>query len=127
MLKLNLRLAIWASVLNCFWGLVIVQLLSIQGLPKGFMMAVVLSTFLAALFATNGYYLLTKFFSKGRFLYYFLGVAFFVFSNFTAFEAQLSDGSPTPINFPFLVLPMHAIFTFIMVYRMPQLAEKLPV
>lgn len=125
-LKLNLKLAIWVAVLNCIWGLVAVKLFAISGLPKGFMVALVLSSFLVAIFAANAFFLLTKFFTRGNFLYYFLGISFFVLSNFPAFEASLPDGSPMPINFPILVLPMHAISAIYHVYIMPQKAQALP-
>lgn len=124
LLKLNLKFAVWAAVFNCFWGLVVVKLFSIQGLPNGFMVAVVLSTFLVALLSTIGYFLLKKFFTRGLFLYYFLGTSFYIFCNFPAFELQLPDGSPMPNYFALLVLPMHAICAFLLVYKMPQLALK---
>ena len=125
-LKLNLKLAIWVAVINCIWGLLSVKLFSISDLPNGFMVAVVLSTFLVAIFAANAFFLLNKFFSRGNFLYYFLGISFFVLSNFPAFEAVLPDGSPMPINFPILVLPMHAISAIYHVYLMPKKAQTLP-
>jgi hypothetical protein len=124
--KLNLKLAIWVAVLNCIWGLIAVKLFAISGLPKGFMVAVVLSTFLVAIFAANAFFLLNKFFTRGPFLYYFLGISFFVLSNFPAFETALPDGSPMPINFPFLVLPMHLISAIYHVYLMPKKAQTLP-
>jgi hypothetical protein len=125
-LKLNLKLAIWVAVINCIWGLLAVKLFSISSLPKGFMVAVVLSTFLVAIFAANAFFLLNKFFTRGIFLYNFLGLSFFILSNFPAFEASLPDGSPMPINFPILVLPMHLCSAIFHVFLMPKKAQTLP-
>ena len=93
--------------------------MNISGLPKGFSVAVVMSSIFPVLLASIIYFLLIRNFTRGYLLYMFLGVSFMLLSNFPAFETTLPDGTPTPANFALLVIPMHFVAGLSALYLIP--------
>lgn len=108
-----------SAAINTIWNQLGIFVMNISGLPKGFSVAVVMSSILPVLFASIIYFLLIRNFTRGYLLYMFLGVSFMLLSNFPAFEVTLPDGTPTPANFALLVIPMHFVAGLSALYLIP--------
>ncbi len=118
-LKAGLFAGLVSAAINTIWNQIGIYFLNINQLPKGFSVAVVLSSIFPVLFAAVVYYLLVRNFTRGYLLFMFLGIGFMLLSNFPAFESQLPDGSPMPVNFPLLVIPMHFVAGLSALYLIP--------
>ncbi|MCF8253393.1 MAG: hypothetical protein K9H61_05925 [Bacteroidia bacterium] len=105
-----------AAGLNVAWLYILEFAVNIQGLPKGFTVAVVISSILPLLVGALVYGFLIKSFLKGQMLFYILSVAFAVFSLFPSFQEILPDGNVAPANFALLTVPMHLIAAVVGVY-----------
>ena len=108
-----------AAAINTIWNQIGILMMNVSGLPKGFSVAVVMSSILPVLLASIIYFLLIRNFTRGYLLYMFLGVSFMLLSNFPAFEVTLPDGTPTPANFALLVIPMHFVAGLSALYLIP--------
>ena len=112
-LKKVIRQAIYAGLiaacLNLFWYWVIEKKYSITGLPKGFLVAIAISSILPILVGGLGYFAMLKFVPKGEMLFLIIGIAFLVFSIFPSFETNMPDGTKAPEHFALLTVPMHFI------------------
>lgn len=114
-----LKTGLLGAIINSIWLQVFLRIFEITGLPKGFEVAVVLSSLFPVLLAGFVYYFLVSSLSRGYALFLVLGIAFLAFSNFPAFDTNLPDGSPMPSNFKWLVIPMHFISGFLALYQLP--------
>lgn len=118
--KAALFAGILSAGINTVWNQIAISLFDIQGLPKGFAIAVIMSSILPVLFASLVYFLLNRFFTRGYLLYMILGIAFMLFSNFPAFETNLPDGTQMPKYFALLVIPMHFVAGLSALYFIPK-------
>lgn len=108
-----------SAAINTIWIQLGILIMNVSGLPKGFSIAVIMSSILPVVFASIIYFLLIRNFTRGYLLYMFLGVSFMLLSNFPAFETTLPDGTPTPSNFALLVIPMHFVAGLSALYLIP--------
>ncbi|MCG9880142.1 MAG: hypothetical protein MH472_06035 [Bacteroidia bacterium] len=106
-LKAAFRGSLIASGINIAWLYSLEFLLKISGLPKGFPLAVVLSTIIPLLLGAILYVVFVKNFKKGEVMFLMLASGFTLLSLFPSFEPMLPDGNPAPENFALLTVPMH--------------------
>jgi len=106
-LRAAFRGSLIASGINIAWLFSLEFLLNISGLPKGFPLAVVLSTLIPILLAAVLYVIFVKNFQKGEIMFLVLAAGFALLSLFPSFEPILPDGNPAPANFALLTVPMH--------------------
>ncbi len=106
-LRAAFRGSLIASGINIAWLFSLEFLLNISGLPKGFPLAVVLSTLIPILLAAVLYVIFVKNFQKGEIIFLVLAAGFVLLSLFPSFEPILPDGNPAPANFALLTVPMH--------------------
>lgn len=106
-LKAAFRGSLIASGINIAWLYSLEFLLKISGLPKGFPLAVVLSTIIPLLLGAILYVVFVKNFKKGEVMFLMLASGFTLLSLFPSFEPILPDGNPAPENFALLTVPMH--------------------
>jgi len=119
-LRAALRGSLIASGINIAWLFSVEFYLNIVGLPKGFPLAVVLSTGLPILLAALLYVVFVKNFQKGEVMFLVLAAGFTLLSIFPSFEPILPDGSAAPANFALLTVPMHFFAAVIGVYYIIQ-------
>jgi hypothetical protein len=108
-IKAALQGGLVSAGINILWYVILVNTVGISNLPKGFVMAIVISSILPLILGSFVYVLLLRNFLKGKLLYYILASAFAVFSIFPSFQTVLPDGSVAPANFALLTVPMHFI------------------
>ena len=111
--KAALQGGLVSAVINLLWYSLLSITLSFGTLPKGFMVAIVISSVLPLFLGAVVYVLLVKNFLKGQMLYFILATAFAIFSIFPSFQPILPDGSTAPHNFALLTVPMHFIVAVI--------------
>jgi len=119
-LRAALRGSLIASGINIAWLFSVEFYLNIVGLPKGFPLAVVLSTGLPILLAALLYVVFVKNFQKGEVMFLVLAAGFTLLSIFPSFEPILPDGNAAPANFAWLTVPMHFFAAVIGVYYIIQ-------
>jgi len=119
-LRAALRGSLIASGINIAWLFSVEFYLNIVGLPKGFPLAVVLSTSLPILLAALLYVVFVKNFQKGEVMFLVLAAGFTLLSIFPSFEPILPDGNAAPANFALLTVPMHFFAAVIGVYYIIQ-------
>jgi hypothetical protein len=115
-LKAALRGSLVAAGLNIAWLFSLEYVLGISGLPKGFPLAVVLSSMIPILLAAFLYVILVSQFLKGELIFFVLAAGFTLLSIFPSFEPILPDGNVAPANFAVLTVPMHFFAAVIGVY-----------
>lgn len=106
-LRAALRGSLIASGINIAWLFSLEFILKITGLPKGFPLAVVLSTIIPSILGALLYVIFVKNFKKGEVMFLVLAIGFTLLSLFPSFEPMLPDGNPAPENFALLTVPMH--------------------
>ena len=119
-LRAALRGSLIASGINIAWLYSLEYWLNITGLPKGFPLAVVISTLIPILLAALLYVIFVKNFQKGEVMFLLLAAGFALLSIFPSFEPILPDGNPAPANFAMLTVPMHFFAALIGVYYIIQ-------
>jgi hypothetical protein len=108
-IKAALQGSLIAAGLNIAWLFGVEYYLSIQNLPKGFQVAVVLATIIPILLGSVLYFLLAKNFTEGKRLFLFIGAGFTALSMFPSFQATLPDGNLVPEHWALITVPMHFI------------------
>jgi hypothetical protein len=106
-LKSGTRGGLIATGVNIGWLFSISYLLKIQGIPKGFPVAVVFSTMIPLALGALLFAFLLKNFKKGNILFYLIAAGFTILSIFPSFQPLLPDGSKAPNHFAILTVPMH--------------------
>ncbi|MDZ4667628.1 MAG: hypothetical protein SGJ00_07070 [bacterium] len=112
-IKLAIRAGLISAGVNIAWLYVLEFALSISGLPKGFAVAVVLSSILPLILGAIVYVTLIKNFKKGEYVFIMLSFGFAIFSIFPSFQPILPDGNAAPANFALLTVPMHFVVAVI--------------
>lgn len=108
-IKASLQGSLVAAGLNIAWLFGLEYYLSIQNLPKGFQVAVVLATIIPIILGAFLYFLLAKNFAEGKRLFLFIGAGFTALSIFPSFQSTLPDGNLVPEHWVLLTVPMHFI------------------
>lgn len=115
-LKVAMQAGLISAGINIAWLYILEFILGITGLPKGFAVAVVLSSILPLLLGALVYVVLVKNFKQGGYLFMILSFGFALFSVFPSFQPLLPDGSKAPLYFALLTVPMHFVVAAIGVY-----------
>jgi hypothetical protein len=115
-LKSGIRGGLIAAGVNVGWLFSLTYFLTIQGIPKGFPIAVVFSTILPIALAALLFAFLLINFKKGNVLFYLIAAGFTLLSIFPSFQPILPDGNPAPANFAILTVPMHFFAAIIGVF-----------
>jgi hypothetical protein len=115
-LKSGLKGGLIASGVNIGWLFSISYFLAIQGLPKGFPIAVVFSTIIPIALGAMLFAFLMMNFKKGHLLFYLFAGGFTGLSILPSFQPILPDGSAAPANFAVLTVPMHLFAALIGVF-----------
>ena len=119
-LRAAIRGSLIAAGINIAWLFSLEFGLNISGLPKGFPLAVVLSTIIPVLLGAVLYVVFVKNFLKGEVMFLLLAAGFALLSIFPSFEPILPDGQAAPANFALLTVPMHFFAAVIGVYYIIQ-------
>ncbi len=114
--KAALQGGLIAAGVNIAWLYVLEFSIGISELPKGFTVAVVISSIIPLLAGASLYVILCKNFLKGETLFLLLSVGFTIFSLFPSFQTNLPDGNLAPQNFALLTVPMHFFAAVIGLY-----------
>lgn len=115
-LKSGIRGGLIAAGFNVGWLFSLTYFLAIQGIPKGFPIAVVFSTILPIASAALLFAFLLLNFKKGNVLFYLIAAGFTLLSIFPSFQPIFPDGNPAPANFAILTVPMHFFAAIIGVF-----------
>lgn len=114
--KAALQGGLVAAGVNIAWLYILEFSIGISELPKGFPVAVVISSIIPLLAGASLYVILCKNFLKGEMLFLLLSVGFTIFSLFPSFQTTLPDGHLAPQNFALLTVPMHFFAAVIGLY-----------
>ncbi|MCX8491498.1 MAG: hypothetical protein ORN54_10565 [Cyclobacteriaceae bacterium] len=105
--------------LNNIWSLIAAALGTT--IPPGFAIAVTLSSFVPVLIGALIFFVLVRYASKGKIIWYALSIGFMLFSFFPVFNTpQLPDGTLLDSTFPLLAGPMHVISGFLTAWGIPK-------
>jgi Family of unknown function (DUF6069) len=93
-------------------------------IPAGFAIPVVVSSIFSVLVGAVFFFLLLKFLSKGKLIWYIVGGAISVLSIIPVFNTPaLPDGTVLDSTFPLLAAPMHLISGFLATWGIPKWAK----
>ncbi len=114
--KAALQGGLVAAGINIAWLYILEFSIGVGELPKGFAVAVVLSSIIPLFAGASLYVILCKNFLKGEMLFLLLSVGFTIFSLFPSFQTTLPEGNLAPKNFALLTVPMHFFAAVIGLY-----------